>query len=134
MDSSLHHSYQLIINKQVRTKMTDQTENRKAPRISINRSAKLRIGENERHAKLLDISFCGSGLLCNEPIPLDQEVVLVFSLPNYDNDSLLAISARVARTSAVQNQYLVGVEFDELDLHEDLVIKGFISYHKRFEK
>ena len=110
-----------------------QLENRRAPRISINRSAKLVVKDQEIPAKLLDISLCGSGLLCNEEIDVDQEVTLLFSLPNYDSDSPLAITAKVARTASVQRQFLIGVNFNELDLHEDLVIKGFISYHERFQ-
>lgn len=110
-----------------------QLDNRRAPRISINRSAKLVVKDQERPAKLLDISLCGSGLLCNEEVDIDQEVTLLFSLPGYDSESTLAIPARVARTASVQRQFLIGVEFHKLDLHEDLVIKGFISYHERFQ-
>ncbi|GKT11908.1 MAG: hypothetical protein ISEC1_P0881 [Thiomicrorhabdus sp.] len=114
--------------------MTMTQENRKFQRISVNRSAKLKIADQECHAKLLDISLCGSGLLCNESIPVDQLVTLLFSLPNHDSDNPLAIPAKVSRIASVQNQFLVGIEFATLDLHEDLVIKGFISYHERFKQ
>lgn len=113
---------------------SNQNDNRKAPRISINRSAVIKIADEERKTKLLDISLCGSGILCNEPIPVGPEVTLIFSLPNHDSDAKLAISGHVVRSAAVQNQHLVGIEFDPLDLHQDLVIKGFFTYHDRLNK
>lgn len=108
-------------------------EQRRAPRISINRSAKIAFQENEFPAKLLDISIVGSGILCSQAFNEDDNVIITFSLPNYDSDSPLQIQSRVARVANVQRQYLVGLEFEPLDLHQNLVIKDFISYHNRFQ-
>ena len=113
---------------------TPQTDPRCAQRVSINRSATLQAPNTEQpvQAKLLNISKCGAGILCNHNLSIGEIITLNFSLPNYDNESDLAITSKIACFSKVQNQFLIGVEFSELDTHEALVIQSFTSYHERF--
>jgi len=116
------------------TDFTPQTDQRCSKRISINRSATLQIPNADQpvQAKILNISSCGAGILCNHDLSIGELVKLKFSLPNYDNESELSIQSKIACFSKVQNQYLIGVEFTELDMHETLVIQSFTSYHARF--
>lgn len=116
------------------TDFTPQTDKRCSKRISINRTATLQISntENTIHAKVLNISSCGAGILCDHDLKIGEEIKLNFSLPNYDNESELSIASRVACFSKVQKQYLIGIEFATLNAHENLVIKSFTSYHERF--
>jgi len=116
------------------TDFTPQTDSRCAQRITINRSATLKTSDTDSPvpAKLLNISRCGAGILCNHNLMIGEIITLNFSLPNYDNDNGLSITSKIACFSKVQNQYLIGVEFSELDTHEELVIQSFTSYHKRF--
>jgi len=116
------------------TDFTPQTDQRCSKRISINRSATLQVPDAEKsvQAKILNISSCGAGILCDHDLSIGELVKLKFSLPNYDNENELAIKSKIACFSKVKNQYLIGVEFAELDMHENLVIKSFTSYHERF--
>jgi len=116
------------------TDFTPQTDSRCAQRVTTNRTATLKTSEADDlvQAKLLNISMCGAGILCNHNLCLGEIITLNFSLPNYDNDNGLSITSKIACFSKVQNQYLIGVEFSELDTHEELVIQSFTSYHKRF--
>lgn len=116
------------------TDFTPQTDPRCAQRISINRSATLKAPDTEApvQAKLLNISMCGAGILCNHNLHIGEVITLNFSLPNYDNENDLTITSKIACFSKVQNQYLIGVEFSELNTHEELVIQSFTSYHERF--
>ncbi len=116
------------------TDFTPQTDPRCAERVSINRSATLKAPDTDKpvQAKLLNISMCGAGILCNHNLKIGDVITLNFSLPNYDNESDLAITSKIACFSKVQRQYLIGVEFSVLDMHEELVIKSFTNYHERF--
>ncbi len=116
------------------TDFTPQAEQRCSERVSINRSAILNTPRSDSpiRAKLLNISICGAGILCNEDLSIGEIITLHFSLPNYDNESELSIQSKIACFSKVQNQYLIGIEFSKLNTHEELVIKSFTSYHARF--
>ncbi|MCF6345879.1 MAG: PilZ domain-containing protein [Thiomicrorhabdus sp.] len=116
------------------TEFTPQTDPRCSKRITTNRSATLQPSGTEEpvQAKLLNISMCGAGILCNHNLAIGDIVTLNFSLPNYDSENGLSISSKIACFSKVQKQYLIGVEFSQLDTHEELVIQSFTSYHERF--
>jgi len=117
------------------TEFTPQTDPRCSKRISVNRSVKVQYPalDTPLSGKLLNISHCGAGLLCNQAIDDGEIVTIEFSLPNYDDENPLTITSKIAHNSKVQNQFLIGIEFTKLSLHEKLIIKGFTTYHERFQ-
>ncbi len=116
------------------TDFSPQNDARCAQRITINRSATIHAEQFKQPvpAKLLNISMCGAGILCNHNLSIGEKIILTFSLPSYESDHELSIASTVACFSKVQKQYLIGVAFEPLNMHEELVIKSFTSYHKRF--
>ncbi len=107
-------------------------ERRCSPRISVTRTVKITSSETTNTGKMLDISDCGTGLVCESAIELEKEIELSFSLPGFDQQNTLNLSARVHHATPVNTKYLIGLQFINLSPHSQLVIKEFSKFHKRF--
>ncbi len=84
-------------------------------------------------AKLLDISACGLGITCHTPLKVDEKVKLEFSLPGFDQLNPLKIEAQVIHITPYQHDYLMGLEFNKITAHTQLVIKEYANFRHRFQ-
>jgi hypothetical protein len=106
-------------------------------RIQVNRTVAiqnpLKPIEISSFAKILDLSNCGLAFVGTDLYPQDLELTLVFTLPDYETNNTLSILSKVERSQAVQHRYLTGLTFPNLTPHESLIIRAYISFHRRFQ-
>ncbi len=116
--------------------ITSNRDQRCGERILVNRAVEINSIRNPEmkasRAKLLDLSFCGIGVISNQAYQPDEALILTFSLPGYEGDQTLSIQAKVIHTQPVQDQFLTGLVFPDLNPHQSLVIKAFVNFHQRF--
>lgn len=109
------------------------SEQRCHDRQSLNRSIYLSSDNQDKiELKMVDISTCGIGLLSPKQITTEENVSLEFSLPVYDQNTIVKIAGKIVRATPVNRQYLLGVEFQNPTPHDILVIKEFFNFHRRF--
>jgi hypothetical protein len=117
--------------------ITSDRNGRCAERTLVNRTVEITCLRNDEMdssgAKLLDISFCGAGIISHQAYQADENFTLSFSLPNYEGVQRLALQAKVIHSQTVRKQFLTGLVFPELSAHQILVIKAFINFHQRFD-
>lgn len=107
--------------------------NRQHGRINTHRPAELIVGDQPLMATLTNLSSDGVGFLTNSKLEIKQQLRIKFCLPNYDQRSELTLYGEVTHCSTIGNQYLIGLQFAELTPHQNLVITGFINFHRRLE-
>ena len=91
------------------------------------------IEKGERYnLKMVDISTCGLGLLSSKPLNTEHPVEIQFTLPTYNNTANIQITGKIVHNTRVNQQYLLGIEFQNLTAHDLLVLKEFFIYHQRF--
>jgi hypothetical protein len=98
----------------------------------INRQVDIIARKKSTQAKIIDISTCGLGLLSEQNYPVNSILQTNFCLPGYEQNNPLQLQGVVARNTAIDNHYLIGIEFLELSKHESLVLKEFLNFHQRF--
>jgi hypothetical protein len=82
-------------------------ERRRAARVSVDIPVTVRISElGIVEARVSDLSIGGLALLCKQPLPIDREISLVYSLPG--TNGLMRINGRVVNVNATGR---VGVRF-----------------------
>lgn len=109
------------------------TDSRCSERISVNRTIEMINGSNPISMKMVNISNCGFGALGSEAFQNGAILKVEFSLPGYEQDSKISLNAQVIHSTRVNNNFLIGLSFQDLTPHEQLVIKEFSNFHKRFD-
>lgn len=116
---------------------TNNTNKRCGERVQVNRTVEiqnpLKPVTTPSYAKLLDLSRCGLAFVGTELYSRDTELTLVFTLPDYETSNTLSIISKVERSQAVQNKFLTGLTFPCLTAHENLIIRAYINFHRRFQ-
>jgi len=112
---------------------TYHNDKRCSARASLNRQAQICLPSEKLSIQILDISVCGLGAISPATFDIESEFIIKLSLPGYEQSNTLNIFGRIIRCLPVNNQYLIGIEFQDLTPHNTLVIKEFLSFHKRFE-
>ena len=101
-------------------------ERRRAARVSVDIPVKARVSElGILDARLSDLSIGGLALQCEQPLQIDREVSLVFSLPG--TNGVLRINGKVVNGNATGR---AGVRFsfvpeEDLDLLESWLAREF---------
>ena len=109
------------------------TDNRCSERISVNRTVEINNGSHPISMKMVNISNCGLGVLGSKVFQNGEILKLEFSLPGYEQNSKISLKAQVVHSTKVNKNFLIGLSFQELTPHEQLVIKEFSNFHKRFD-
>lgn len=106
-------------------------ERRCAERIAISLPVTLKVDHSLLSSKMLDISLCGMSLICSDKIAENKPLNISLTLPSYDQNNQLNLSANVTRCLNIKNQFLIGLAFNHLTPHENLTIKEFCTFHQR---
>ncbi len=90
---------------------------RRAARVPVDIPAEVKIGEMERiEARISDLSVSGLALQCPQPLQVNRELLVQFSLP--DSTEIIHVTGKAVNASATGR---VGVRFSFLP-EEDLVL------------
>ncbi|WEJ63087.1 PilZ domain-containing protein [Thiomicrorhabdus lithotrophica] len=114
-------------------KPTKLTDSRCSERISINRTVEINNGSHPISIKMVNISNCGFGALASQVFQNGEILKVEFSLPGYEQNSKISLNAQVIHSTKVNNNFLIGLSFQDLTPHQKLVIKEFSNFHKRFD-
>lgn len=109
------------------------TDNRCSERISVNRTLEINNDSQPISMKMVNISNCGFGALGSQAFQNGEILKVQFSLPGYEQNSTISLNAKVVHSTHVNNNFLIGLSFQNLTPHEQLVIKEFSNFHKRFD-
>jgi c-di-GMP-binding flagellar brake protein YcgR len=71
---------------------TSWEEKRKHPRVAVSWPAQIETSNGQINAQLKDISLGGAFVVCQNPLPLNQQFSLIIKAPNQDS---LALNAEV---------------------------------------
>ncbi|MEA1989374.1 MAG: PilZ domain-containing protein [Pseudomonadota bacterium] len=109
------------------------TDSRCSARISVNRTVEINNDSQPVSMKMVNISNCGFGILGSKAFQNGKILKVHFSLPGYEQNSKIKLNAQVIHSTRVNNNFLIGLTFQDLTPHEQLVIKEFANFHKRFD-
>lgn len=84
------------------------------------------------NGKLIDISFCGCGVLIDHPFQPRDELLVHLNLPSEDGYVPIELNCEVARCTPIRGQYLTGLSFRGIKPHQAHEINAFFHYHQRF--
>lgn len=108
-------------------------DQRCSDRTTVTLPAELITSEETRTVKIVDISSCGIGVICSQPINISDDVSLKFALPGYAQNNTLSVQVKVIHTTNIRNQQLIGLSLSNPSQHDILVFKEFFNFHQRFE-
>jgi len=108
------------------------TDNRCSERISVNRTVEINNESQPISMKMVNISNCGFGALGSKAFQNGEILRVNFLLPGYEQNSKISLNAQVIHSTRVNNSFLIGLSFQDLTQHEQLVIKEFANFHERF--
>lgn len=109
--------------------MATTAELRNAERISTERPIDIQRQNNQVSGKMLDLSVRGLGFVTDHEIKQDDTLCIGFQLPNYTQP--LSLCGIAKHANKVRNQYLIGIEFDDVNDHQRMQINEFIANHHR---
>jgi len=88
--------------------------------------------QSEIRARVFDISPLGAGIISYQPCIEDSKIYL--SLLSPDNTSLPNISGRVVRCKEKNNEYHIGIEFENINEYQKSLIENYIRSMKLWNK
>ena len=107
-------------------------EQRRHPRFKVNRTGRIRIGDDAPSlTHLVNISEAGAALFYSGPVARDTAVELSFRL-NIGTDAkpLLTLQGRVRHSEMRGHSYLLGIEFSNPPAQAIETIRKFVDYNK----
>lgn len=107
-------------------------EQRQYERISTERPVTLDSDQVHSHAKMIDLSIRGLGLISQTPISEGDSIQLGFRLPT-TGESEIKVSGIAVHTQQVRREFLVGIEFKNLQHGIEKVIHEYIQFHHRLD-
>lgn len=106
---------------------------RNQARISMRRSAVIMHNEQVHQATVINLSLKGAGVITNVELEQGARIHVRFSIPGYQQSTPLTLSGEVVRSTIINKKRLLGVKFSSLNLHQQFVITGFISFQNRLD-
>lgn len=88
--------------------------------------------QSEMRARVFDISPLGAGIISFQPCIKNSKILL--SLLSPDNTSLPNISGRVVRCEQKNNEYHIGIEFENINEYQKSLITNYIKSMKLWNK
>lgn len=110
-----------------------QTNQRQHERVGTHRPAELHLAQTQLSATLINISLDGAGLVSPQALDEKVDIDVSFKLPDYTQTSRVSLSGTTTHCTKVGRDFLIGVQFNPLTAHEELVVKGFIQFHHRLD-
>lgn len=108
------------------------SEKRQALRIQTSQPIEIyHADQHKDQGKMIDISIQGSGFIANHLVDEGEDLYIQFRLAN--SLSLMELKGRVTHSNKVREQYLVGLEFIEMDSAHQYAINEFISRHQKMK-
>lgn len=104
-------------------------ERRKYSRKVVDLPATVRLSANDpgMHAKIIELSVNGAGLLCQDTPEVDTEMELHFSLPSLRSGHELRLGCKVRHVyKASDHSNVAGVEFTNIKSDEIATLEKFI--------
>lgn len=115
--------------------MPQTKENRKVERVSTERPVEVHhikaVDPQDVKGKMLDLSVSGTGILTDSPIEENEQLKVLFSLPN--QEQALSLSGTAIHAYKIRNQYLIGVQFNNISDFYASKIQEYITYHHRLQ-
>lgn len=114
--------------------MSGLIENRVNARVPTDRPILL-IGRNgQSHAKMVNLSIAGVGVLSERGAKEGTELKLEFEIPAFGEFTPMKLVGKVAHRHNASNQIYLGIVFDHPSAQDIAAIEDFIAYKERLKQ
>jgi len=110
-------------------KETSGRERRIYKRASVNRGVKISLSDGSAvHAKIVNISVAGIGIIYDMPAEMNAKLGLEFTLLRDDTETVyVKLQSIVRHTHLANNRYYIGLQFLNVPAETEELINNFVN-------
>lgn len=103
------------------------SDKRAAKRVNLDKHIIIQVNQQPLQARILNISVSGIGILCHTDLPPNTIIHANVELSLHNHTTTLKLDGKVVHSTAVHDQYLVGIALCDLTAYRQAIIEQFVA-------